>query len=602
MKRKLFGPVLAAICLMPLILAATGARAAGSPPETPAPAVVEPDAPANPEQTPAPESSDTPKETAGNYQDINVRPMESELSRDALETYAYLLFIQAILDEDEAAILEVAPLLGKFQAPQNVWLDGGVWLMSRKSPNSVSYLEQALKSLPDDLSINLLYAEALGDHGMVSRGVERMREFLRAHPDALDARLELALLLVRDGQFDEAQKILTQIPAKDRQPYVDYYQAKTLIGMGRGSEAIPYLRKAARNMADPEEALTALAIECEKDGNYKEARSTYEKLRKLNNLPPEEVAMKLVTLSLKLKQPEKALEYIRTGPESMGFRLRAASALMESRHYLQAEGILKRIVSQKNAPVEVYLLLADLVYEQRHNLDMAFSWLDKIPQDSPGADRACVLRVQLLADAGKTARAIEAADKGLERFPDMLDLYDLKIRLLAREKKLDQAMALAREAVGKWPDNTSLDFLLGSLLDETGKKKEALDIMENILKKQPDNYQALNYVGFTLAEENRDLERALSLLKKADELSPNQAYIVDSLAWALFRAGQGEEALKQIRRAINLGDATDATIWEHYGDIARQQGHRDEARRAYRKAIDLKPANIDDIRGRLSKI
>ena len=114
--------------------------------------------------------------------------------------------------------------------------------------------------------------------------------------------------------------------------------------------------------------------------------------------------------------------------------------------------------------------------------------------------------------------------------------------------------------------------------------------------------QALNYVGYTLAEENRDLERAVKLLVRADELSPNQSYIVDSLAWALFKSGRQEEALKEIRRAVKLGDQVDSSIWEHYGDIALRSGLKDEARKAYQKALDLKPANAEALRQRLSTL
>ena len=124
--------------------------------------------------------------------------------------------------------------------------------------------------------------------------------------------------------------------------------------------------------------------------------------------------------------------------------------------------------------------------------------------------------------------------------------------------------------------------------------------MDDILKKQPDTFQALNYVGYSLAEENRELDRALQLLTRADALAPDQSYIIDSLAWALFRAGKAEEALTKIRRAVSLEGPVDATIWEHYGDIARHLGHAAEARRAYQKALDLKPANADALRQRLA--
>lgn len=532
---------------------------------------------------------------------LPVRPMESKLSPDAQETYAYLVFIQALLDEDEAELLEAARLMGNAQVPAGIWAEGGIWLTSRKSPNAIAYLEQALKSYPDDSQLNLLYTEALGDHGMAQRGVEKIREYLAHHPASLDAKMQLALLLVKDKQFDEAQRILNQITAKERTPLIDYYQARALLGMGKRAEAIPYLRKAVRGMPDFAVAQAELAYAYEQEGNLREARNMYEKLLKLN-FSPQEVGLHLIRLSLKLRQPEKALQYLRQGPDTLPFKLTAANMLMESRHYLQAESILKQIVATGHAPAEVYLLLADLVYEQRHNLGMALEWLDKVPPDGPAAAKAAILRSQLLAEAGKNADALETASRGVEKFPDSLELRDFQIRLMAREKKMPEALDAASAAVGKWPKNAGLLFLYGSLLDENQKRAEALDVMERLLKENPDNFQAMNYIGFTLAEQGKDLERALELLKKADELAPDQAYIVDSLAWAYYKAGQGKEALKQIRRAVNLGVGQDAAIWEHYGDIARHEGKKDEARRAWRKALELKPANAEALRGKLSRL
>lgn len=532
-------------------------------------------------------------------QGITVLPVQTGLSPQARETYGYLLFIQAIFDEDEAALLEAAPLLGEAGAPPGVWLDGGVWLMSRKSPMSVPYLETALQALPEDMSLNLLYAEALGDHGMANRGINLMREYLARHPGSLDARIELALLLVKDRQFTEARKLLNAISPKQRTPLVDYYQAKALIGMDKRSEAIPFLRKAVKGMPDFVDAIAELAFLYEQENNLREARLTYDRLQKLG-YSPQEVALRQVALSLKMKQPEKAAQYARQGPDTMAFRLGAANLFMEARHYLQAESILKKVAEGPDAPVEVYLLLADLVYEQTKKLPAALAWLDKMPKRGDGPQKAALLRAQLLAEAGKLKDALSAANQGCEKFPEYPELAEMRIRILAKAESPEAALTAARLAAAKWPDNPGVGFLFGSLLDETGQKAEALEIMEALLKKQPDNYQALNYVGYTLAEAGRDLTRALELLKRADSLAPNQAYIVDSLAWAMFRAGQEQEALEQIRRAASLDNVNDAAIWEHYGDIAAKAGQKEEARKAYRRAIELKSVHTDDIRKKMA--
>lgn len=523
------------------------------------------------------------------------------LGAESKETLGYLLFVQAIFDEDEAALLEAATLMAESEAPADVWLDGGLWLMNRKSPNSIAYLEQALKALPEDMSLLLLYADALGEHDMAPRGIELMRNYLKKYPASLDAKIELALLLVKDHKFDEAQQILGGITGKQRTPLVDYYQGEALLGMNRRHEAIPYFRKAVRGLPDFSDALAKLAFLLEQEGNFKEARSLYEKLQK-QRFSPQQVGLRLVELSLKLKQPEKAIQYVRQGPDTLGYKIAAAQLFLESRHFLQAESLLKQIAGSPEAPVEVYLLLSELVYEQRKNLKMALEWLQKIPPGTQQIQKAHILEAQLLAEAGKPDEALDIAQKGMAQYPNAPEFADLRIRLLARKKKTAQALEAARQAHEKWPENSEISFIMGSLLDESGDKKGAMGVMESIIQKIPDHFQALNYIGFTLADENRDLNRALELLKRANELAPNQPYILDSLAWAYYRADLLEDALREIRLAVAHNDAIDPAIWEHYGDISAKMGKRDEARKAYRKALELKPANASDIRAKLTKL
>lgn len=549
-------------------------------------------------KTPADQSQ--AKESSAALRDVEVQQSEEQLSPEARSTYAFLLCAQALNAEDEDALLRAAPLMAEARLPANIWLEGGVWLVSRKSAEAVPYLEQGLSVAPDDMSLNLLYAEALMEQGVPERGVELMRAYLAKHPDSLDARLELALLLVKVKEYAEAESLLTSVSAKERTPLVDYYHARALIGMDKQAEAIPYLQKAIKEMPDFVEAMAELAFIHEQRAELKSARNMYEKLLKFN-FSPQDVLLRLINLSLRMNQPEKALKYMRQGPDTIPFKLTVAGLFIESRHYLQAESLLKQIAAKDDAPVDVFLLLADLTYEQRHDLPLALSWLDRIPPQSKAAPKGALLRIQLLGESGKEQEALAATRQAQKQFNDLPQFWDLEVRLLARQKQMPLALEVARKAVKKWPDNAELAFLLGSLLDESGDKKEAFKVMEHILTLHPDNYQALNYVGYTLAEENRELERALKLLARADELSPDQSYIVDSLAWALYRLNRNDEALIQIRRAIKLDENADASIWEHYGDIASKAGLKDEARNAYQKALDLKPANADALRQRLSK-
>ncbi|MDR3319485.1 MAG: tetratricopeptide repeat protein [Desulfovibrio sp.] len=531
----------------------------------------------------------------------DVQPVTPELSSDAMSTYAYLVFAACMNTEDEENLFGAKALMKQAKLPPKVWMEGGVWLLGQKSPYATFFLEDAYALWPYDISLNLLYAEALIGNGEVERGIALMRDYLRKYPDSMDARLELALLLVKNKKFMEAENLLRAIPAKKRTPVVNYYYAKALTGMQRQSEAIPLLQSAVKEQPDFVEALAELAFIYEQRSNLPEAHKIYERLLKLEFASPD-VLLRLVSISLRFQQPEKALKYMRQGPDTKQFRLAVAGMFVDYRHFLQAENILKKIVNEGDKSGEVYILLADIIYQQKRDLSGALAWLDNIPSKSKHAGQAQLLRAQFFADANQEKRALEEVRRGQQNFADMPVFWEMEIRILAHEKLMDEALKAVRNALDLWPQNSDLQFLFGSLLDEVGDKKNAFKVMEKILDIQPDNFQALNYVGYTLAEENHNLDRALELLVRANQLSPNKPYIMDSLAWVLFKSGRVQEALVEIRRAVGLGVQPDPSIWEHYGDIARHLNFRDEARKAYQHALELNPDNEESLRRRLSQL
>ena len=421
------------------------------------------------------------------------------------------------------------------------------------------------------------------------------------HPDSLDARMELILLLVKAKRFDEAEKHIGSIAAGERTPMVDYYHARALIGMQRRAEAIPLLQKAIQAMPDFVEALVELAYAYEQQKQWNEARTIYEKLLKLQ-VSEQDVCLRLVLLSLRLNQPEKALKYFRKGPDAAAFKLTAISMFLESRHYLQAERLLKEMLDEPGVPPDVFLMLAGIARDQRRDTELALSWLARIPASSPTAVQAEGLKAQILADAGKEKEALASVRNLQQRHARNETLLLREVRLLARLKAMDEALARARQAVEIVPESSELAFTLGSLLDSLGKRDEAMKVMQGIIASHPEHYQALNYVGYSLAVQGKDLEHALELLQRADRLAPDQFFIVDSLAWALFRLGRTEEALQNIRRAVALVPSPEVEILEHYGDIAAAAGQKEEARKAYEQALKLKPANAESLRQRLGDL
>ncbi len=110
--------------------------------------------------------------------------------------------------------------------------------------------------------------------------------------------------------------------------------------------------------------------------------------------------------------------------------------------------------------------------------------------------------------------------------------------------------------------------------------------MEKVLELQPNHAEALNYLGYTWADNNVNLEKALEYIQKSIALKPGNGYIRDSLGWVYFRLGQLDMAVQEILEALKL-EPNDPHIYEHLGEIYHAQGKESEALKAYQKAEEL---------------
>ena len=79
------------------------------------------------------------------------------------------------------------------------------------------------------------------------------------------------------------------------------------------------------------------------------------------------------------------------------------------------------------------------------------------------------------------------------------------------------------------------------------------------------------------------------MITKALELSPGDPFITDSLAWAEFRSGNKDEAMRLLQGAFK--DKPDAEIAAHLGEVLWTMGRQPEALLMFREGIKLNPDN-----------
>jgi len=112
--------------------------------------------------------------------------------------------------------------------------------------------------------------------------------------------------------------------------------------------------------------------------------------------------------------------------------------------------------------------------------------------------------------------------------------------------------------------------------------------MKKVLEINPDNADALNYIGYTYAEQGVNLDRAEEMVKKALRLKPRDGYIIDSLGWVYFKKGDYKKAVRHLEEAEAYA-SEDPLIKEHLGDAYLKADLKDRALEMYERALVLEP-------------
>jgi len=195
--------------------------------------------------------------------------------------------------------------------------------------------------------------------------------------------------------------------------------------------------------------------------------------------------------------------------------------------------------------------------------------------------------IQAYGEKKDTISARKFFETALGRLEDTLSL--VRAMESAYEMSGDNASALSfvEHWSSSFPDSEELLFLLGHLLVQTGEKDTGYAVFETIIAKNPNHALAMNYLGYSLVEDSTNLEYAETLLRKALELEPGNAMIVDSYGWLMFKKGEIDSAYSYIKAASDA--YPDPEILYHRGRIEEAKGKIEEARESYREAINASP-------------
>jgi tetratricopeptide (TPR) repeat protein len=254
--------------------------------------------------------------------------------------------------------------------------------------------------------------------------------------------------------------------------------------------------------------------------------------------------------------------------------------------------------------VEPRLLVAELL-ERQEQYQLASAALADLPPNSPWYVSSEIRRANTQRSAGDaeagiatlTALAASHADRVevhsalgdalrvAERYPEAAEAYGRALALVDTPRQphwvLFYTRAIANERAGQW-DAAEADF------------RKALEL-------QPDQPMVLNYLGYSMVEQRRNLDEALGMIERAVAGQPDDGYITDSLGWVYFRLDRFQDALDPMLRAVELVP-DDPILNDHIGDVLWKVGRKREAEFQWRRALSFGPAedlDMDRVRSKL---
>lgn len=229
-----------------------------------------------------------------------------------------------------------------------------------------------------------------------------------------------------------------------------------------------------------------------------------------------------------------------------------------------------------------YYLLGQ-VAELMDKFDDAVEWYAQISEDDEHWFDAQARRVLVLDKQGKTAAALAAvhALQALTATDNQMlgNAYLLEAEVLVGHHQRDQALAIYARALQNLPDDPRLLYARALMLAEQDDIPGAERDLRKVIAAHPDNAEALNALGYTLADRTDRMQEALDLIQRAAKLKPDEPAIIDSLGWVQYRLGKLDTAQTDLRRAYAL--QPDAEIAAHLGEVLWANGQHAEARKVW---------------------
>lgn len=281
------------------------------------------------------------------------------------------------------------------------------------------------------------------------------------------------------------------------------------------------------------------------------------------------------------------------------------STLMSSQKLQLAAAQLIHTALLLDETNDFFIFYKAMLEEQNGAIDSATKTYSNIPKDKNtwlGGQIRIADIYKNLGESQKAITLIEALRKDYkqpvlsrilaemyyakEDFKKAIELYDTILETVTTQNSVQ---------------NFWMYFARGSAYERLAEYGKAEEDLKKSLALQPNNPTALNYLGYMWIDRDQHIDEAYNLIGRALLMRPNDAAILDSMGWVLYKKNEFEKSATYLEKAAEKRP-NDATINMHLGDVYEKLERYEEAHLHWSRALLLSPESAEDVQHLKNKL
>jgi len=480
----------------------------------------------------------------------------------------YLLLLMARYEENQGNWNTALELYGKINDPFAVLAQARIHFILNQPDSALTFVDKVIESgsyVDESLELRTKIYARKGDWQQAIRDTEVLSE---KYPDNAQLKLFLANLKIIVSDFKGAEKLLRELLKNGDDGMILYTLSKACYGSKDYTCVRDVLKKVIEQNPKFAPAYLDLGKTYELSKETKKAEAVYKQYLEIEPYSVEAL-ISLTDLYISTNRYKDAIvQLTKLKQLNDDVQILRKLVLLELQDG-KFEDALANLTAIKEPTVEDSYYLA-ITYTKLNRFEDALEALSEVPVTSRLGCETAMLRSSILKELGRQQEAVN----------ELMSAWDYF------------SPKTACNEVG---------YQLANELDTVGRRDESLDIANKLLSNNPHDPVALNLVGYVMADQGIELDKAYEMITEALKARPDDPYILDSMAWVLYRQGKLKKAYEYLKKAIEKLD-TDPTIHEHMGDVLKSMGKTKMALDYYLKSSALSSKPRDELEAKIHEL